>query len=245
MEEESERASSKFGKKRDMKKNNKKKGNKYMPLPDPKRGHHVINDGVRKIYSNIIKDFVNMFGITYFRYNNYMNLVEKNLINEGKIGGLPVDCVLRKAPLSEETDSGIKNCTVYIPEGEGDKEDKNAEVFGKAKYILLQKVHVIMLEICRSLKKSKKMPNDLDVRMKELRQFIDEKFNRKVFVDERAKGCWQKGKGPADAERLEKWTEEVEEMFRKIAGEGTIQLVIHWGQWAFRVSEGLAYGHFP
>ena len=245
MEEESERASSKFGKKRDMKKKNKKKGNNHMPLLDPKRGHHVINDGVRKIYVSIIKEFVKTFGTKYFGYNNYMNLVKKNFINEVKIGGLPVDCVLRKAPLSEETDSGIKNCTVYIPEEERNTEDKNAEVFGEAKYALLQKVHEIMREICRSLKKSKKMPNDLDVRMKELRQLIDEKCNRKVFVDEQAKDLWQKGKGPADAERLEKWTEEVEEMFRKIAGEGTIQLVIHWGQWAFRVSEGFAYGHCP
>ena len=210
----------------------------------PKRGHHVINNGVIKIYRDIIKGFVNKIAINYFQGHSYMELVEKNLINEANRGGLPVDCVLRTAPLPHETVSGIESSTVNPRKDKKYTEDKNAEVFGQAKQVLLVKVHLIMREIFLSLIERKKMPDNLDVRMRELRQFIDHQFNREVFVDEQAKGLWQRGKGSADAEMLEKWTKEVEEMLRKIAGEGTIQLVIHWGQWAFRVSEGFTYDHF-
>ena len=235
MEEERERASLKFGE------GNKKKGDKRMPLPHPKKGHHVINSDVRNIYPDIIKKFVTTFGNLFFRGNKYMNLVGKNLINEGS---LPVDCVLRKAPLPDEIDSEIDNSTVHVPSNETHTNWKNAKDYGEAKAALLCKATLLMLDICRSLRDRKKMPDDLDVKMADLRQFITNQFKRDVFVDEQAKGWWLREKGPAYAERLEEWTKEVEEMLRKIAGEGTIQLVIHWGQWAFRVSEGFTYDHF-
>ena len=205
-----------------------------MSSPDPKRGHHVINNGVRKTYRAIIEHFVKTFGCSYFHGNNYMNLVQQNLIT---------DCVIRKKPLPDETDREIENTTVYIPRGKTHTNDKNAEDFGRANAFLLFKVTTLMRDICCSLKNRNKMPDDLDVKMGELRQFITNSLNRDVFVDERAKFLWEKEKGPAGAKRLENMIGEVEKMFRKIAGEDTIQLVIHWGQWAFRVSKGFDYNH--
>ena len=102
--------------------------------------------------------------------------------------GLPVDCVLRTAPLPHKTKSEIQGTTVNAPEKEIYTNYENAEAFGMAKSVLLTKVTLLMLDICRSLRDKNKMPDDLDGRMDELRQFIIEKFNRDVFVDEQAKG---------------------------------------------------------
>ena len=211
-----------------------------MLSPDPKRGHHVINNGVKDIYPDILKRFVDNFSKAYFDSNNYENLKQLKIIKEH---GLPVDSVLRTAPLPHKTKSEIQGTTVNAPEKEIYTNYENAEAFGMAKSVLLTKVTLLMLDICRSLRDKNKMPDDLDGRMDELRQFITEKFNRDVFVDEQAKVWWEKENGPDGTKRLKNWTQQVEEMLLKIAGEGTIQLVIHWGQWAFRVSEGFRYNH--
>ena len=87
------------------------------------------------------------------------------------------------------------------------------------------------------------MPDDLDDEMGGLRHFITDDFNSDVFVDEQAKAWWERERGPGDAYRLENLIQQVNEMLMKIAGEGTIQLVRYWGQWAFRVSEGFRYNH--
>ena len=214
-----------------------------MSSPNPRRGHHVINNGVKDIYRDIIKRFVDTFGTTYLDSNNYLNLVQLNIINEVRRGGLPVDYVLRTAPLPHETEREIVENTVYTPEREIYTNYRNAERFGRAKQILLLKVTILMRDICLSLREGNKMPDDLDDKMGGLRQFITDDFNSDVFVDEQAKAWWERERGPGDADRLQNWIQQVNEMLMKIAGKGTIQLVIHWGQWAFRVSEGFRYNH--
>ena len=214
-----------------------------MSSPNPRRGHHVINNGVKDIYRDIIKRFVDTFGTTYLDSNNYLNLVQLNIINEVRRGGLPADCVLRTAPLPHETKREIVENTVYTPEGEIYTNYRNAERFGRAKQILLLKVTILMRDICLSLREENKMPDDLDDKMGGLRHFISDVFNRDVFVDEQAKAWSERERSPGDADGLANWIQHVNEMLMKIAGEGTIQLVIHWGQWAFRVSEGFRYNH--
>ena len=214
-----------------------------MSSPNPRRGHHVINNGVKDIYRDIIKRFVDTFGTTYLDSNNYLNLVQLNIINEVRRGGLPADCVLRTAPLPHETKREIVENTVYTPEREIYTNYRNAERFGRAKQILLLKVTILMRDICLSLREENKMPDDLDDKMGGLRQFITDDFNSDVFVDEQAKAWWERERGPGDTDRLQNWIQQVNEMLMKIAGKGTIQLVIHWGQWAFRVSEGFRYNH--
>ena len=211
-----------------------------MSSPDPKRGHHVINNGVKDIYPDILKRFVDIYSKAFFGSNNYKNLGELGIMNEH---GLPVDCVLGVAPLPPNTHTGIQNSTVYAPGKEKHTNFGNAVKFGLAKSELLARVNLLMHDICRSLTDRKEMPNDLDEKMAELRQFISDKFNRDVFVDEQAKGWWEKERGRGGAKRLEDWTQEVERMLMKIAGEDKIQLVIHWGQWAFRVAQGFKCSH--
>ena len=87
--------------------------NSQMSSPNPRRGHHVINNGVKDIYRDIIKRFVDTFGTTYLDSNNYLNLVQLNIINEVRMGGLPADCVLRTAPMPHETRRKIEESTVY------------------------------------------------------------------------------------------------------------------------------------
>ena len=211
-----------------------------MSSPDPKRGHHVINNGVKDIYPDILKRFVDIYSKAFFGSNNYKNLGELGIMNEH---GLPVDCVLGVAPLLPNTHTGIQNSTVYAPGKEKHKNYGNAVKFGWAKLELLARVNFLMYDICTSLTDGKEMPNDLDEKMGELRQFISDKFNRDVFVDEQAKGWWEKERGRGGAKKLEDWTQEVERMLMKIAGEDNIQLVIHWGQWAFRVAQGFKCSH--
>ena len=211
-----------------------------MSSPDPKRGHHVINNGVKDIYPDILKGFVDTYSKAFFGSNNYKNLGQLGIMNEH---GLPVDCVLGVAPLPPNTHTGIQNSTVYAPGKEKHTNFGNAVKFGLAKSELLARVNLLMHDICRSLTDRKEMPNDLDEKMAELRQFISDKFNRDVFVDEQAKGWWEKERGRGGAKRLEDWTQEVERMLMKIAGEDNIQLVIHWGQWAFRVAQGFKCSH--
>ena len=217
-----------------------KKTKKHMSSPDPKRGHHVINNGVKDIYPDILKGFVDTYSKAFFGSNNYKNLGQLGIMNEH---GLPVDCVLGVAPLPPNTHTGIQNSTVYAPGKEKHTNFGNAVKFGLAKSELLARVNLLMHDICRSLTDRKEMPNDLDEKMAELRQFISDKFNRDVFVDEQAKGWWEKERGRGGAKRLEDWTQEVERMLMKIAGEDNIQLVIHWGQWAFRVAQGFKCSH--
>ena len=217
-----------------------KKTKKHMSSPDPKRGHHVINNGVKDIYPDILKRFVDIYSKAFFGSNNYKNLGELGIMNEH---GLPVDCVLGVAPLLPNTHTGIQNSTVYAPGREKHTNYGNAVKFGLAKLGLLTRVNILMHDICTSLRDRKEMPNDLDEKMGELRQFISDKFNRDVFVDEQAKGWWEKERGRGGAKRLEDWTQEVERMLIKIAGEDNIQLVIHWGQWAFRVAQGFKCSH--
>ena len=211
-----------------------------MSSPDPKRGHHVINNGVKDIYPDILKGFVDTYSKAFFGSNNYKNLGELGIMNEH---GLPVDCVLGVAPLPPNTHTGIQNSTVYAPGKEKHRNFGNAVKFGLAKSELLARVNLLMHDICTSLTDRKEMPNDLDEKMGELRQFISDKFNRDVFVDEQAKDWWEKERGRGGAKRLEDWTQEVERMLMKIAGEDKIQLVIHWGQWAFRVAQGFKCSH--
>ena len=47
-----------------------------MSSPDPKRGHHVINNGVKDIYPDILKGFVDTYSKAFFGSNNYKNLGE-------------------------------------------------------------------------------------------------------------------------------------------------------------------------
>ena len=84
-----------------------------MSSPNPRRGHHVINNGVKDIYRDIIKRFVDTFGTTYLDSNNYLNLVQLNIINEVRMGGLPADCVLRTAPMPHDKEKKLSKalCT--------------------------------------------------------------------------------------------------------------------------------------
>ena len=196
---------------------------------------------MKDIYPDILKRFVDNFSKTYFDNNNYKNLKQLKIIKEY---GLPVDCVLRTAPLPHKTKSEIQGTTVDAPEKEIYTNYENAETFGAAKSALLTKVTLLMRDICRSLRDKNKMPDDLDGRMNELRQFITEKFNRNVFVDEQAKVWWEKENGPDGTKRLENWTQQVEEMLLKIAGEGTIQLVMQFGTMGFSCVRGIQIESF-
>lgn len=209
-------------------------------MADPRRGHHVINNGVKDIYRDIIQKFVNTYGAAYLGKNNYSNLIDMKIINKVQSGGLPVDCVLRAAPLTNQVRQNIESGTVYTPEGQTYTNYQNAETFGMAKAFLLSKVHLLMRDICHSLKNENKMPEDLNGKIAGVRTFIIKEFARDVYVDEQARGWWEEEHGPEQDNALEGWIQEVERMIDKIAGL-QIQLVVHWGQWVFRVSEGLDY----
>ena len=213
-----------------------------MALPDPTKCYPAIYNDTRDLYSKIIRDFVETFGDVYLHSNTYEDLISKKIINEVLRGGLPVDCVLRAAPLTDQVREIIEQSTVYTPDGRVYDNYEDFEGFVRAKTALSVRVGAVMRDILKSLKNERKMPENLRPGMQRIRDVITKKFIReKVFVDTLANEWWreERREDKIAVKMLDDAILKVVEMMKRIAGLETIQLVVHWGQWAFRVSEGL------
>ena len=115
-----------------------------------------------------------------------------------------------------------------------------------AKIVLLTRVNFLILDIYKSLKKNNEMPENISKEVQKLSEMITKRFiDSSVYVDHQALDWRKEEIGPTGAERLTKTfnncKKKVNEMFKNIADKDGIQLVIHWGQWAFRVRQGLFF----
>lgn len=229
----------------------------------PLQGHHIINKDCITLYKKILEVFVDKDVDNIFYGKSFGFLKEKHIINDKF---LPNGFVLQENPLQEVANE-ITEMTADEPQDyarqKGNKEvDKNAENYGVAKVTLLRDVHSIMSDICSNAKKNKEKTEELssekdsdeaqgdkDVykKIEKLSSTIEEFFTSKeVYIDLRALHWRKKELGETKFDEITKFNlckERVEKLFKDIAHEEGIQLVVHWGQWAFRVSEGLRYGY--
>ena len=82
------------------------------PKKDPKRGHHVINNGVRKVFQKIIESFLE-HNAHYFNGESFEELVQQ--------GHILQDMIVFQSyghPLNEEDDHFIQNTVAFTPEGQ-------------------------------------------------------------------------------------------------------------------------------
>ena len=155
-------------------------------LMQPKRGHHVINNGVIKIIPCIIKRciFENVFSISYEK------LQKQNIITSEVA---PELMRMFNQPLGKDVCNQIEQMTVYTPKGETHT-DRNDEKFGSFNFKLIITVEGIVRHVFTSLKEAGEMPPDLSGH-EEMQTLID-LINKasvsedEIYVDQQAKRWW-------------------------------------------------------
>lgn len=214
---------------------------------EPYQGHHVLNKGCLTLYRDIIEKFVRGDeGKTVFGEVSYDDLKKRGIINDK---GLPSDFVLQTDPL-EKVAKDIEKMTVFKPKDvEHDKrlQDENADVFGCANLLILDSVHSIMSNIFKKMKNNENGEVPISKQIKTLESKINIIIARESYIDSRALD-WQKSEAAKKKETAFQMTfveckGKVRQLFRDIANKREMQLVMHWGLWAFRVSEGLRLGY--
>ena len=194
---------------------------------DPKKGHHVINNGVRRVLPKIIDDFIKK-NQGYFRgKSKYADLKEK----------IDASFKVRNAyekPILREDDLAIQNkLVVYTPSNETHQE-QNAQKFGAAIKELRKDVVDYMTELFEEMSRNNgKMPN------KQCNETIEKEVNtmntprQEVYVDRQALQWWlnQGGKW-ANYERVRN---HVAEMFDRLKSKE----VLDWVSELYKVHEAM------
>lgn len=228
-----------------------KEGNPKDPkkdkTKDPKKGHHVVNKGVNDLHKDIIKAF----------FENFWNLDDEGISTSPTIIR---ECVVKKDgmifhiskhtinsflltdPLTDIIKDKINKMTAEKP-NDVEYENENAREFSCAKLVLLACVHCVMLDIHRRLQNREGMPDPINDYLKSLREIINNKIIEKgdygVYVDSKVKQWWE-AKNPGEVKVFKDCEKSVKRFFGNIAE--NFELVIHWGQWFYRLKEILRDG---
>ena len=175
---------------------------------DPKKGHHVINNDVRRVLPKIIDDFIKKNN-GYFRgKSKYSDLKEK----------IGASCKVRKAyekPLLKEDDLAIQyKLVVYTPTNETHNE-QNAQKYGAAIKELRKDVVDYMTQLFEEMSRNNgRMPS---MQCNETIEKDVDTMNvpgEEVYVDRQALKWWlNKGGKWADYERVRN---HVAEMFDRL-----------------------------
>lgn len=162
---------------------------------DPKKGHHIINNGVRKIIPKITEMF-------FKKINFSCNL--DYLCEEGYI-----ESRVYKKPLEEADDEFIQSQTAFPPKSQVHI-DQNDESFGKIMSILRSAVILYWASLFHR-------NENFDEETIAV-QFIEFSIiNQDVYVDKQALGWWKDGGG--DMDRYKQVHDNVAEMYRSLTGE--------------------------
>lgn len=125
------------------------------PPREPKRGHHVINNGVIRIFRDIIERFFEEHRGLIFLGRSYRELVEEGIINEAET---PILMASHDQPLPPNICREIEMMVAYTPRGETHT-DENDVIFGVSKVGLLNAVIHIVSHVFTSLQETGRMPD--------------------------------------------------------------------------------------
>lgn len=185
------------------------------PSKDPKRGHHVINNGVIKIIPKIIKTF-----LEEFVGSSYQELVDQNIITSG---ATPTLMSMFNQPLPPNVCAQIEQMVADTPSGETHT-DQNAVQFGFFNLALIKAVRDIVFHVFGSLERFGKMP-DLNRRfldqMIHLTNLINKNTTATVYVDHQALQWWLNESG-CRRKKMEEFTtciDSVKSMFDSLVCE--------------------------
>lgn len=201
-----------------------KNGKEYKPISkshhdderkDPKRGHHVINNGVRRIFPKIIDRFLHS-NAHYFNAQNFTQLSDQGYISQRM-----TVYSNHEHPFTALDDQFIQTSVAYTPEGEH-HDDPNDAAYGVMVYSLQVAVIHYMSKLFEVLVNDETQITRLDhyytniaVSISEMVHQIDE---RDVYVDQQALRWWLNAGGSQS--RYNEVHGNVSNMFRQLSHTG-------------------------
>lgn len=179
---------------------------------DPKRGHHVINNGVRRILPNIINDFLHQ-NAHLFHAQGFHDLVEG-----GHISQRNSVYSAHEHPLSATDDQFIQTTTVYTPEGKHHKDTNDAQ-FGIAMISLRVGVTHYMTNLFNVLVNDPSQISHLDHHFTNMAVSLTESIHLintgPMYVDQQALDWWL-ASPQGNRATYERVCSHVEEMFQSL-----------------------------
>lgn len=179
---------------------------------DPKRGHHVINNGVRKVLPNIIDDFLH-HNAHFFHSRGFYDLV-----SEGRITQRMSVYAAHENPLSPADDQFIQTTVVYTPEGQLHV-DPNETQFGIAMLSLRVGATHYMNNLFNVLVNDPNQMSRLDQHFLNMAVSLTETIHQintgPLYVDQQALEWWL-ASPQGNAVRYEEVRGQVEEMYRSL-----------------------------
>jgi hypothetical protein len=154
---------------------------------DPKRGHHVINNGVRKILPNIIDDFLH-HNAHYFHSQNLTQLFQ-----QGYISTRMAVYANHEHPLTAADDLFVQSTVAFTPEGEHHV-DPNDEIFGRTIATLRVAVVHYMTTLFRVVLNDESQISRLDKHATStalaISEFVFDLNSNNIYVDHQALEWW-------------------------------------------------------
>ena len=167
------------------------------PKREPNRGHHVLNNGLKKVFGKMLGDFVKK-NHGYFQGIGVLKDLIKN-----KKAGITQKAIINMSnntPFGSPYDEFIGDTAVYTPKGETHN-DPNDKTFGYVIYVFRTSFCTYMIELFDGLTKGYIKPSQLftyaEENGKAVNKVVVEIISEEVFVDKQARGWWlseQKGK---------------------------------------------------
>lgn len=177
-----------------------------MAGKDPKRGHHVINNGVRKVIPNIIDEFLRQKG------KRFSDLPMKER----------APCVWKahETPLSKHDIEKIDEMTVNTPAGGNEKHnDENDQLYGKVIGQLLTAAVAYLNDLFEEFSSGQSKSQQQFFIVTGLVERCNS-IDNEVYVDHQALEWWRKRGG--DMEVYRNVRDRVAEMFNTLANKSKI-----------------------
>ena len=186
---------------------------------EPKRGHHVINNGVKRIFQDIIEKFFQEHKDRIFLGKTYEDLVNDGVINKKETPNLMRS---HDQLLPSDVSAQIETMVAYTPTEETHT-DANDMRFGISKVVLSYAVTQIIFYVCTFPEEAGGMPDPSEgfrhvmESMIAIIAFINGKLTERgdVYVDNQALKWWLANKG--EMAQFTRCRDNVRDMFNSLA----------------------------
>lgn len=191
--------------------------NSQMQRP-ARRGEHVINNNVLRVYRDIIDGFV----------GDVTGMDIQSLVDTGRLSSDSRIVQAYYQPLPEEFMDLIRNrMVVYVDE---EYLDKNSINYGQQIEILRGSVGMYMRSIYENLTSNDRLDSNsfgISSWERQVRTIVEDFIAGNYFVDEQALEIWLRKRGN-DQNTYDGGHREVVKMFRRLIYDGTNDDVIQW-----------------